>query len=97
MHTSTIVVLAALHMGWLKFLAVFLTEKADMISWQVWDTELQPKEFKHSQCDIQFLSRYKLESLLENTALLWRDTLLQLIAIIQTHQQQSDVQTQPRW
>lgn len=26
LHTSTIVVLAALHMGWLKFLAVFLTQ-----------------------------------------------------------------------
>ena len=28
MLTSTMVVLAALHMGWLKFLAVFLTEKS---------------------------------------------------------------------
>lgn len=27
MHTSTMVVLAALHIGWLKFLAVFLKEK----------------------------------------------------------------------
>lgn len=26
MQTSTMVVLAALHMGWLKFLAVFLSE-----------------------------------------------------------------------
>lgn len=27
-HTSTMVVLAALHIGWLKFLAVFLTEES---------------------------------------------------------------------
>jgi len=26
-QTSTMVILAALHMGWLKFLAVFLTEE----------------------------------------------------------------------
>lgn len=30
-HTSTMVVLAALHIGWLKFLAVFLTEKKNVL------------------------------------------------------------------
>lgn len=30
LHTSTMVVLAALHIGWLKFLAVFLIEKKKM-------------------------------------------------------------------
>lgn len=30
-RTSTMVVLAALHIGWLKFLAVFLSEKKNVL------------------------------------------------------------------
>lgn len=35
-HTSTMVVLAALHIGWLKFLAVFLTKKKQKTTKNTW-------------------------------------------------------------